>query len=776
MADPLIGQQIGKYQIQSELGRGGMGVVYRAYDPDLRRTVAIKILAPQLAADEDFVKRFQQEAIMSANLHHPHVITIYDVGATGDLHYLIMQYLEGATLEHWVRKNGPMPLAQTADVVQQVSQALDYAHDQGIVHRDIKPANIMLSPSGQITLMDFGLVRAGAGTGLTRTGIVMGTPEYMAPEQAQDGDIDRRTDLYSLGVVIYKLLTGRVPFARTTPVATIFAHVHEAPPPICQVKADLPQPIEAVVSKVLAKDPADRYQRAGELARDFVIASQGHTPPGLSTQAAAPPPERTIVADAIAPSPRKSAPAAKSAASQPAARPATPASQPFPLPLVAGLAVLLVVVIAGLGIALSGSGGRQPPTATTVAQGSTPTAGATVPAAATTAAPVAAPGSDTPTPSPTPTVSPSPTPTPAPELRIMGAAVNVRSGPDMAYPILARLRKGEKLTITGRYAANETGAWWQFMYNRTPAWIAASTLITTTGLVETVPVITGTLKPELGPGSARISAQDGMMQLYVPAGPFLRGSTGTDLVADDNEKPQSVLTLSAFWVDRTEVTNGMFKQFVAAAKFQTTAEKNGQSRVFDPTSKWNLIKGANWQHPFGPDSTIEGQDDYPVTHISWNDAVAYCRWAGRRLPTEAEWEKAARGPDGLLYPWGDEPTAGDLVNFADSNLDIYGAERGVDDGFQFAAPVGHYPAGASPYDALDMAGNVQEWVSDWYEKGYYAKAPEGDPQGPATGQARVSRSGSWWTTAKVVRTSFRSAYGPTDVYAIFGFRCVESGQ
>ena len=343
----------------------------------------------------------------------------------------------------------------------------------------------------------------------------------------------------------------------------------------------------------------------------------------------------------------------------------------------------------------------------------------------------------------------------------------------MDFPILARLYKGEKIEITGR---NETGEWWQFMYNRTPAWIAYSPVITTTGIVESVPVITATLKPELGPGAARTSPQDGMMQMYVPAGPFLRGSTGTDLVADDNEKPQRVLTLSAFWVDRTEVTNSMFTAFVAAAKYQTTAEKNGQSRVFDPASKWSLIKGANWQHPFGPDSTIEGQDDYPVTHISWNDATAYCRWAGRRLPTEAEWEKAARGPDGLLYPWGNDPVAGDLVNFADANLDIYGAEPGVNDGFEFTAPVGHYPAGASPYDALDMAGNVQEWVTDWYEKGYYAKAPEVDPQGPATGQARVSRSGSWWTTAKVVRTTFRSAYGPTDVYAIFGFRCVESDK
>lgn len=765
MADPLIGQKIGKYQVQNELGRGGMGVVYRAYDPDLRRTVAIKVLTQQLAADDDFVKRFQQEAIMSANLHHPHIITIYDVGAVDDLHFLIMQYLEGATLENWVRKNGPMPLAQAADVVQQIAGALDYAHDLGIVHRDIKPANIMLSPSGQATLMDFGLVRAGAGTGLTRTGTVMGTPEYMAPEQAQDGDIDRRTDLYSLGVVIYKLLTGRVPFSRTTPVATIYAHVNEAPPPICQVKADLPQPVEAVVSKVLSKNPADRYQRAGELARDFVIASQGKMPPGLSALAAAPPPDKTIVADAVAPSPRPSAPPRP-----PAGRSAAPANRPFPMPLVAGLAAVLVLVIAGLGIVLSGSGGRAQPTATTVAQGSTPPASLTV-AAATTAAPVVLPGSDTPT--PTATSLPLPTPTPAPEVRVLGAAVNVRSGPDMAYPILARLQKGDKVEITAR---TENGAWWQFMYNRTPAWIACSSVITTTGLVQNAPVITETLQPELGPGSARISPVDGMMQMYVPAGPFLRGSTGTDLVADDNEKPQSVLTLSAFWVDRTEVTNGMFKKFATATKFQTTAEKNGQSRVYDITTKWNLVKGANWQHPFGPDSTIEGQDDYPVTHISWNDAVAYCRWAGRRLPTEAEWEKAARGTDGLLYPWGNDPVAGDLANFADANLDIYGADRGVDDGFEFTAPVGHYPAGASPYDALDMAGNVQEWVSDWYEKGYYAKAPEVDPQGPATGQARVSRSGSWWTTAKVIRTTFRSAYGPTDVYAIFGFRCVEPAK
>ncbi len=284
LVDTLIGQQLaGKYSIQSEIGRGGMGVVYLGYDTMLQRRVAIKVLPLELTYDRQFVTRFRQEAVTAAGLHHPGIVTIHDVGEENQVHYIVMQFLEGVTLDQWLTHHGSMPLAQTQHVVRQVADALDYAHRRGIVHRDIKPSNIMLSPEGQATVMDFGLVRAGEATGLTRSGIVVGTPEYMAPEQALGEAVDGRTDIYSLGVVVYRMLTGKVPFVRSSSMATAYAHVHDPPPPLRQVRTDIPKPVEAVVLKAMAKRPADRFQTASQLANDFTQAVGGKMSAGAKT-------------------------------------------------------------------------------------------------------------------------------------------------------------------------------------------------------------------------------------------------------------------------------------------------------------------------------------------------------------------------------------------------------------------------------------------------------------------------------------------------------------
>jgi len=278
-----IGQTLQqRYQIQGILGQGGMGVVYQAYDPVLQRTVAIKVLPAQLTIDAEFVARFQREAIASANLRHPHIVTVHDVGQQDGEYFIIMEHLAGNTLEQWLAQHGPMPVAQASQVLEQIASALDYAHSRSIVHRDVKPSNIMLDAQGRAVLMDFGLVRAGEGFGPTRSTTVMGTPEYMAPEQILGQAIDRRTDIYALGVVLYELLSGKTPFRHTTPIATAYAHVHEAPPPVRSVNTAVPLPIEAVVLKALAKDPAARYQNAGDLARDFAFAVSGAVPTGLT--------------------------------------------------------------------------------------------------------------------------------------------------------------------------------------------------------------------------------------------------------------------------------------------------------------------------------------------------------------------------------------------------------------------------------------------------------------------------------------------------------------
>ena len=282
MNPPLIGVTLAdKYEIQAEIGRGGMGIVYRGYDVMLHRAVAVKVLPLEYTYDGQFVDRFRQEAITAAGLHHSAIVTIYDVGQQGPWHYIVMQHLDGQTLEQWLLNHGSMALPVTAQVVRQVADALDYAHHAGIVHRDIKPSNIMFGPDGHVTLMDFGLVRAIEGSKLTLSGAVVGTPEYMAPEQALGNPVDGRTDIYSLGVVIFRMLTGRMPFVRPTPMAIAYAHAHDPPPPLRALRPDLPRSIEAVVLKALAKRPDERYQSGAQLAADFDLAARGKMPPGL---------------------------------------------------------------------------------------------------------------------------------------------------------------------------------------------------------------------------------------------------------------------------------------------------------------------------------------------------------------------------------------------------------------------------------------------------------------------------------------------------------------
>lgn len=333
--DTLVGTTLaGKYEIQAEIGRGGMGVVYRGFDQMLRRPVAIKVLPLEFSYDQQFVDRFRQEAITAAGLHHANIVTIHDVGQEGTWRYIVMQLLEGVTLDQWLLNRGPMPVAMAVQVVRQVGSALDYAHRQGIVHRDIKPSNIMISPDGHATVMDFGLVRAGEGSKLTRSGMVVGTPEYMAPEQALGEAIDSRTDMYSVGVVIYRMLTGQVPFVRSTSMATAYAHVHEPPPSLRSLRPDLPKAVEAVVLKALAKRPADRYQTGDQLAADLDLAASGKLPPGLKA-INLPAPTKPQAGAATAPlSPRPGAgkspaPGASTRSSQPAVASASPPTAPL---------------------------------------------------------------------------------------------------------------------------------------------------------------------------------------------------------------------------------------------------------------------------------------------------------------------------------------------------------------------------------------------------------------------------------------------------------------
>lgn len=282
----LIGKTIGNYQIIAEIGRGGMGTVYRAHQPSLNRPVAIKILSPALEQDAEFFKRFKQEALATAELEHPNIIRVYDTGEDQGLHYIVMEYIRGGNLFTRMKTHSaPLPAAEAVSIASQVAMALDFAHRHEIVHRDVKPSNILLDPEGRAVLTDLGIARALEKTRLTRTGITMGTPEYMSPEQAAGKPLDGRADLYALGVVLYEMLTGRIPFQADTPLALLYKHIHEAPTDPRKLNPAIPKKLSAVVQKSLAKVPEKRFATGQQMA-DALLSSV----PGARMQFATPTP------------------------------------------------------------------------------------------------------------------------------------------------------------------------------------------------------------------------------------------------------------------------------------------------------------------------------------------------------------------------------------------------------------------------------------------------------------------------------------------------------
>ncbi len=290
-------------------------------------------------------------------------------------------------------------------------------------------------------------------------------------------------------------------------------------------------------------------------------------------------------------------------------------------------------------------------------------------------------------------------------------------------------------------------------------------------------------------GETRIRSADGMVMVYVPTGEFEMGTswlgsirrplglrdrerTGFGIYIFPDERPQHRVYLDAFWMDQTEVTVAMFRTFVEDTRYETTAEQQGWGRPWaDGTGEleWPHVNGADWQHPRGPGSNAI--DGHPVTQVSWEDAAAYCAWAGGQLPTEAQWEKACRGIDGRMWPWGNTYDWNRVSSCeAQCPIERWKDDR-YDDGYAFTAPVGSFPEGASPYGALDMAGNLWEWVADWYAEDYYGDSPHENPLGPDSGTVRAMRGGAWYNTDTHLTCTHRYSNHSWDLYEDLGFRC-----
>ena len=264
----------GRYRISNKLGGGGMADVYLAEDQELGRRVAIKMLHGRYANDEQFVERFRREATHAAGLSHPNIVSIFDRGEADGSYYIVMEYVEGRTLKELIRSRGPCPVPVAIAYTRQILAGLRYAHRNGVIHRDIKPHNVIVDPEGVIKVTDFGIARAGVSQ-MTEEGAIIGTAQYLSPEQARGAPVDQTSDLYSAGIVLFELLTGEVPFTGDSPVEIAMKHLAEVPPTPSELRPDVPDDLDLVVVRALAKEPADRYQSAAAMDADLETVARG---------------------------------------------------------------------------------------------------------------------------------------------------------------------------------------------------------------------------------------------------------------------------------------------------------------------------------------------------------------------------------------------------------------------------------------------------------------------------------------------------------------------
>jgi serine/threonine-protein kinase len=644
--DPLIGRSIdGRYRLDSLIGRGGMGAVYCATRLLIGDEVAIKILHTEQVGDPHAAERFRREARAAARLKHPNAVSIYDFGVSSDgLQFLVMELVEGKSLREVTKMQGPLDSTLVAEIASQICAALDEAHRQHIVHRDIKPDNIIVNvtPSGlRVKVLDFGIAKLRDDTvsHLTQTGSVMGTPHYMSPEQCLGEELDSRADIYSVGVVVYELLCGRVPFNSPISTAVVVQHVNQPPPSLRAINPTIPAEVEAVVFHALEKSRHTRPATAGALAQELLNASRrsvvqiagslGGLDPGMiSRQQNSIVDEHTIERKAAG---------------------LHPSSSPMP--------ETLYMASPQLGVPSFGDATRN--TAGNSAIGT---------------------------------------------LRLKRSKALTYGLAALATIVVAsllglliwRLQPEDKDRQNENTASGRQGT------SGDPATVAPD-------------------KSDPVANRKSLTAPPGMVP--VGGGKLLMGSSE----GDSDSKPLHMVMVKSFYLDANEVTCQDYKKFI---------DESGH-----PAPKtW-----VNGTYP-------TGSAQLPVTSVSWEDAVAFAEWYKKRLPTEEEWELAARGREGLRYPWGNSWQPGC------ANADGDGRSR------QGLAAVGSHNC-ASPFGAQDLIGNAWEWTaSDWLPY------PGGQLQREAKGE-KVIRGGGWDTPATIATSIYRSGWvGPGDKT---GFRCAK---
>jgi serine/threonine-protein kinase len=717
---------IAKYKIIKELGRGGFATVHHARDTELEREVALKVIHGNFAREPEFVERFRQEALTAAGLRHAHIVPVYDFGDAEGTLYLAMALIEGRTLRQLLTEKPQLSLSEALPILTQLAGALDYLHSQQHVHRDLKPANVMLEREDhdlQVTLTDFGLVRSlQASTKITKTTSVFGTPAYLAPEQAdskQWGEITTLTDVYALGVITYEMLVGRPPFSGDL-AEMLHAHAYDPPPSPLEFAPDLGEDLAQVLQQSLVKDPAERYPRAGALVaalrqveaeRQRQSAEQVELAHLLEQAQVALEAEewldlqelcvrisrldpdnvqgQTMMDEALkgARAERKHEAARRRLAERYEQGEAALDAGDWPAAVKAFNAVFE-----------DNPDFREVQQKLAQARDEMQRAEWYDQAIAQAEAEQWAEACHA-------------------WLKVLPGRLDYREG-DAASRLLVAveglLQEYNDLLSTVQAALQvalrqdqaEPEAGQQSLSARKDRLLAQ---------LEALQTARARRKTELDPEIAKRQAalksdntmvweKDGKEMVRVPAGEFL--------YSDDKQKKE----LPEFWIDKTPVTNAEFARFVAETGHPAP---------------------QHWGEAIPPKEI----ETHPVVYVSWKDAVDYAEWAGKRLPTEEEWEKAARGADGRKYPWGDETPTPELCNFKQN-------EGGT-------TPVGKYsPQGDSPYGCVDMSGNVWEWTATDYDK------------------SRKVLRGAAGTIVK--RTSARPNVPPVSRFDYYGFRCVVS--
>ncbi|HKF57609.1 MAG TPA: bifunctional serine/threonine-protein kinase/formylglycine-generating enzyme family protein [Blastocatellia bacterium] len=665
-ADPLVNILLDdKYRLDARVGEGGMGSVYRATHVQMEHTVAVKVMHSDLASDQVAVERFRREAKAAAQIRHPNAVAVTDFGVTKKegIAYLVMEFLEGGDLRRKIKREKRLDCSEAILIMNQACAALNAAHEKGIIHRDLKPDNIWLlestNPYAQVKVLDFGIAKLKASaeaSNLTQKGMIVGTPYYMSPEHCRSEELDPRSDIYSLGIILYEMLAGKVPFEGSSPLQVMYKHNTEQPKPLRQIRPEIPEQIERVVLRALEKRKEDRQSSALELAAELEEALYEC---GLCAQPSGSK-ASSITREYIADRQKKEDQTGKSTVAFTAQRMPPPASSKI-----------------------------SP-------------AGATVPLGAIRSA----------------------TPAKSIEKTSQSPAKTTALGDD-------DLTKAD-VAIVPEVTLQQTAV--GLTAARKPYWLLAVIALVV------VAALTWTLRRQLGlvstvgPGLGGPDVKPSQMGMtLIPGGTF---SMGTDDPNLQNDKKFSVcepahpVTVSSFYLDQKEVTNEQYASFMRAT---------GNSA---PTT---------WEKGMYPPR----ESQLPVTNVSWYDAGAYAKWAGKRLPTEAEWEYAARGTKGLIYPWGN----------------VWSEQRANSGEEQSHKPVavGSYLAGASPFGILDMAGNVSEWVQDDF-KLYPGSHAKPQPEG-----LKVYKGGSFAASRSDQVTYARWLDFPTQTFKDVGFRCAKDG-